>query len=88
MDERSAERLEELSKLEAGWLDGSGDAVHSHALRIAQELLNDLSILPNLYPTEEGGIYVEWGTKMLSLEIRPNGDHRLMFYGAYLTDNE
>lgn len=69
-------RLEELEKLEAGWLDGRGEPIDSAALRaLAQDFDTyfdpDLP-LPYLYPTAEGGVQAEWtlGDWEISLEIQ------------------
>ena len=68
-------RLEELSSLQDGWLDGKGISPSPEGLewlanafdtRYPEELP-----LPSLYPTAEGGIRAEWSVKRyeVSLEI-------------------
>jgi hypothetical protein len=57
-------RLEELSKLEDGWLDGKGQAPAKNQLVWLQKAFNssfdnDLP-LPYIYPTAEGGVQAEW----------------------------
>jgi hypothetical protein len=57
-------RLEEISELKDGWLDGKGIAPSPEKLRELATLFEthfDTSLkLPHLYPTAEGGIQAEW----------------------------
>jgi hypothetical protein len=59
-----SERLVELQGLESGWLDGVGAQVTRKVLREVEALL--LEFLdsgirrPYVYPTEEGGVQLEW----------------------------
>ncbi|HHY67762.1 MAG TPA: hypothetical protein GX517_11310 [Alicyclobacillus sp.] len=69
-------RLEELSVLEDGWLDGEGKKLDSSGLRwfgerFSQLFPEDLP-LPYVYPTIEGHLRLEWtfGTQEVSLEVR------------------
>lgn len=68
-------RLEELSDLKDGWLDGRGFAPSWAGLQwlvYAFEKNYDISLpLPYLYPTPEGGIRAEWSLndQEISLEI-------------------
>lgn len=68
-------RLEELAKLEDGWLDGKGGALDRASLiRLTQVFDEGFSPdlpLPYLYPTPEGGVQAEWtlGDWEVSLEI-------------------
>lgn len=59
-----ASRLEELSKLEDGWFEGSGVGVDPVALRDAtSDLVSfypDELDLPFIYPTPEGNLMIEW----------------------------
>ncbi|MBD3377256.1 hypothetical protein GF406_19670 [candidate division KSB1 bacterium] len=68
-------RLDELSRLSDGWLDGRGRALDAQGL---QWLGNSFSAnldsqlpLPYLYPTAEGGVQAEWSINKweVSLEI-------------------
>lgn len=57
-------RLEELSKLQDGWLDGAGRAPSRDGLEWLGSVFDtaldaDLS-LPYIYPTAEGGVQAEW----------------------------
>lgn len=68
-------RLEELSQLQDGWLDGKGRALDRASLtRLAQAFDERFGLdlpLPYLYPTPEGGVQAEWtlGSWEVSLEI-------------------
>ncbi|WP_141716105.1 hypothetical protein [Streptomyces sp. OspMP-M43] len=59
-----SERLLTLQALEAGWLDGVGEEVSRKLLRqvesILLELLDAQVERPYVYPTEEGGVQLEW----------------------------
>jgi hypothetical protein len=70
-----AARLEELSALKDGWLDGKGKALDNIGLAwltSSFDFLYDNRLpLPHLYPTAEGGIQAEWSFNSweISLEI-------------------
>jgi len=67
-------RMEELRKLETGWLDGTGEAPDSAGL---DWLLGHLLTLngeyrlpfPRLYPTPEGSIQAEWDGTGWEIEV-------------------
>ena len=74
-------RLEELGKLQDGWLDGAGTAPHKDSLPKLAKLFDtsfdsDLP-LPFFYPTPEGGLQAEWnlGNWSVTLEIELPGLH-------------
>lgn len=68
-------RLKELQALEAGWLDGEGQAPPVAGLRWLQQALVELIgaglPVPYLYPTPTGGVQAEWslGPWEVSAEI-------------------
>jgi hypothetical protein len=68
-------RLDELAKLDDGWLDGKGRAAEKEKLEWlgnAFDSFFDTDLpLPYLYPTAEGGIQAEWSLSgwEVSLEI-------------------
>lgn len=72
-------RLEELSTLEDGWLNGRGQGFDSDTLKgLAQDFdqyFNPELPLPYLYPTAEKGIQAEWsiGNWEISLNIDLHG---------------
>lgn len=57
-------RLNELSKLENGWLNGEGIAPKKEHLLWFSEVFEDnfdtALLLPHLYPTVNGGLQAEW----------------------------
>ncbi len=68
-------RLDELRRLEDGWLDGDGKAPGSEELEwlaagFDQHYPDDLP-MPYLYPTPEGGVQAEWSLSdnEISLEV-------------------
>lgn len=68
-------RLEELSLLDNGWLNGKGKALDKEKTKLVSEYFysfyNDSLPLPYLYPTAEGGLQAEWHINDwdISLEI-------------------
>jgi hypothetical protein len=85
-------RLEELSKLEDGWLDGSGNALSDDGLRWLGDSFDanfgsDLQ-LPHIFPTPDGNVLAEWvfGRRDVALEI--NLASRQAQYRALNLDNE
>ncbi len=70
-------RIEELSLLKDGWLDGIGIAPGSELLQWFENSFEtnfDIQLaLPRIYPTANGGLQAEWtlGEKEISLEIDP-----------------
>ncbi|MGW6258512.1 hypothetical protein [Streptomyces sp. NPDC055085] len=59
-------RLTELSRIESGWLEGAGEAVNGRVLRQVELLLLELLDIgverPSIYPTEAGGVQLEWSS--------------------------
>jgi len=57
-------RLEELKHLQPGWLDGEGQALPPKAVdefaNLFEEFYSTTRPLPHIYPTEEGGLRLEW----------------------------
>lgn len=85
-------RLEKLSELKDGWLDGDGHAPVSEQLdwlAAAFDQYFDADLpLPYLYPTTEGGVQAEWSLNewAASLEI-DLGSRRGTFQALNLKDN-
>lgn len=85
--ERPRDRIAELSRLEAGWLDGEGEAISPHALLAMRRLLDDLGEQlpkPRIYPTADGGVRAEWSLQRRELSIVIDEDG----YFAHLLDHE
>lgn len=76
------DRLTELSKLKDGWLDGEAKAPSMAALKTASVLGPALpgSIAPRVYPTEAGGVSLEWDDQHggHEIEVQPDGGLFLM----------
>lgn len=75
---RSYERLNELSRMKAGWLDGEGSPIEEAALRSAQQFISKRAVLVGamrIYPNEGAGVLIELesGGWDMSLEFAPNG---------------
>ncbi len=78
-----AARLDYLAALEEGWLDGEGKKITQRALATARLICPN----PRLYPTEVGGISVEWDDYYghgHGIEIQPNG--RIIIWEAVPDD--
>ena len=76
------DRLTELSKLKAGWLDGRGNALSADALKSASVLgaALPMDVSLRIYPTETGGVSLEWDDQHGGHEIvvLPDGHLSLM----------
>jgi hypothetical protein len=76
------DRLTELSKLKDGWLDGNGKAPSPEALKSASVLGPALPVDVSLrvYPTEAGGVSLEWDDQHggHEIEVLPDGHLSLM----------
>jgi hypothetical protein len=72
-------RLDALSCLSEGWLDGEGVAPTPTAVSVARDLiwilLNHGATRPRVAPTPEGGIEAEWtaGDREVSVTFEPDG---------------
>lgn len=80
----SAERLLELALLEDGWLDGAGNKLPPKLLRIGARVLavlyrSDLRA-PSLFPTEEGGLSLEWSSPEYVYNIEIENDGSIVAY--------
>jgi len=82
--------LEELAALGPGWNDGSAKPIEPTVISnvsnfIASELVLGAPVLPNIVPTFEGGLLIEWHTEAVDLVIEPalSGDASF-----YYCDNE
>lgn len=68
-------QIDELMKLEAGWLDGEGEKPSERGLNwLRDKLLDNYTVSApelHLYPTEDGNVMAEWwiGTHDVTLEI-------------------
>ncbi|MFJ7127322.1 hypothetical protein [Streptomyces sp. NPDC098101] len=87
-----SERLAELQKLENGWLEGSGEGIARKVLRQAESLLLELldsgASRPYIYPTEKGGVQLEWSSSAgeVTAEVTPEG--KVEIYAFSNTDDD
>lgn len=76
--QRIDERLDELSALRAGWLDGDGRAIAESAIDNARRALPDLlgRDVPRvrIFPTPEGGVQAEWTVADTELGVTFDAD--------------
>ncbi len=74
--DRADARQAELAALRSGWLDGQGRAVDRGTLAVVSELLAIVArqgfALPRMYPTEAGGVHLEWDGGV-EIELPPLG---------------
>jgi len=72
-------RLEILAALQDGWNNDEGHAPSFEALQNARQFIALLETsppqipLPFLYPTDLGGILLDWHVPVLEVEFLPNG---------------
>lgn len=73
-------RLDELGKLEDGWLDGYG--VKISIIDKIKEMYDDELPEPFIYPTIEGGLGFEWDmyAHSITADIEPNMKSRVRSY--------
>lgn len=69
-----SEQVDALRALEAGWLDGEGDAIDGPGLEWVSAVLNRMAAtallpFPFIYPTEDGGVRAEWSTERWELGV-------------------
>lgn len=82
-------RLDELQLLKAGWLDGGGKALDAARLDKLGQYFTDFFPselpLPYVFPTENGGVQLEWRINGASPEIEID---LATFSGEWLSDDE
>jgi hypothetical protein len=78
-------RLDEIAALEVGWLDGEGAKIDRTVISNVRRLLSTLADNPSprvcVYPTEAGGVQLEWtnGPIESSLEFLTEGQVQFSF---------
>jgi len=56
-------RIDEVCSLQAGWLDGQGEAVEcdpDQVQLVAEVMATKLNMLPGIFPTPDGYVSLEW----------------------------
>lgn len=70
--------LAELASLNRGWLDGDGAIIELPPIEFARDLLGSLMqeqlVQPAVFPTEEGGVQLEWLSpeRHLAITVEPD----------------
>jgi len=86
-----------LAALASGWgEDGDGKSIEFIAIDAANALLGAIdeagSLRPGVFPTEEGGVLLEWSSaeEVRSVEITPDGEFELLSLaaGAFEADQQ
>lgn len=78
-----SKKLEDFATLASGWGDGTEQIITFVALDASREILSTISIdaqtQPNVFPTPEGGVLIEWASpiSVKSIEIGPNAEFSL-----------
>jgi len=86
------DRLDELSRLSDGWLDGFGSPPAAEVLQRARSQLAVLLTIdvprPRVFATPEGGVQAEWtvGEREISINFEPDGS--LYAISVNVTDGE
>lgn len=74
-------RFERLASIEAGWMDGRGEAVTADASSAARALIREILesnlALPFVYPVEDGGMSLQWWCedkcRHIAVQVSPAG---------------
>ncbi len=89
------ERLSQLARLQAGWLDKGSSPPSAQALDQTERLLlgclDEMLPRPGIFPTPEGGLQLEWTSPDSETEVRISADgsvHVLWFSTSTDDDRE
>ncbi|MET8607057.1 hypothetical protein ABZV92_26315 [Streptomyces rubiginosohelvolus] len=87
-----SDRLSELHDLDAGWLDGVGQQVSRKVLREVESLLLEFLDAqvqrPYIYPTEEGGVQLEWPYSAGEVALTVTADGKVEAYAFSKSDDQ
>ncbi|MCX5170488.1 hypothetical protein OG616_21075 [Streptomyces antibioticus] len=87
-----SDRLSELHDLEAGWLDGVGRQVSRKVLREVEslllEFLDEQVQRPYIYPTEDGGVQLEWPYSAGEVTLAVAADGKVEAYAFSKSDDQ
>jgi hypothetical protein len=85
-------RLKELSELEDGWFDGSGDKISRQVLRQTETLLLECLDArverPRIFPTEKGGVRLEWALEEREVIAEVESGHVVNLFAFSKVDDE
>ena len=88
--ETARQRLSELANLKSGWDDASAPPIVPSLIETAwnfltSELVSSLEVKPDIVPTLDGGLLIEWHTTKVDLIIESSPKEPGSFY---FCDNE
>lgn len=78
-------RISELSQLQNGWHDGNGLAITSQAVETANKVMNlnhEMNNHYSIFPTDEGGLLIEFIREKWDYSIEIHQDGKLEIYGT------
>lgn len=89
----AAKKLSSLSELEDGWLNEGSPRPQPKTLALAGAVLSvirnaGLTPPPGIFPTEEGGVLLEWATADYVFSIEVESDNNIVAYGLYPQQRE
>jgi hypothetical protein len=88
---RCHERFAEISRLQKGWLDGSGLSVNDVALKTAQQFVNSRVVLAaamKVYPNEAGGVLIELEAGGWDMSLEFDADGSIEMYGIQIDGDD
>jgi hypothetical protein len=88
-----AVRIQQLRTIQAGWLDGAGEAPSAASLDWLEDLLGQLPSdgsvpRPYLYPTPQGSVQAEWDIGPWSVTAEVDAENRWLSVGALNTQTQ
>jgi hypothetical protein len=84
-------RLEDLEMLSSGWNNGEGDQIGATSVEVAARFISKRPSLCSqykIYPTDAGGILIEFQANDWDLSIEFESDGSLEFYGIQVEDGD
>lgn len=85
------ERLEELKKLQKGWLDGEGEPLSVKATALAESFVKvtrNFAHLYRIFPTEEGGVLIDLNRNGWLYSVEFGGDDEIEMRGSDIKGEE
>ena len=91
--EAISDHLSELSMLQRGWDDESGLPIDPSLIEtvfkfVSSDLVRDLKFKPEIVPTIDGGLTMEWHTDAVDLIIEPSTESEASLYYRDSESNE
>lgn len=76
-------RLEDISFLKDGWLNGEGKKFDKEKLKELEEKFKDFEPIPYIYPMEDGSLSLEWDIRDWGISFKLNLNMRIGYFEAY-----